>query len=148
MKVPVNLFISAIQEKKIYYFSTTKIDSTKPHYFICIKKTDNDVLIMSCCTSQFKTIENYVVSRQLPYETLVWISPADSSNPFTIDTYVNCNSPIPFTLDEFRAMYVADSITSSGEISLNHYSQILIGIHASTLIEPEIKEQIPNPNTL
>lgn len=148
MKIPVDLFVSAIEEKKIYYFSSTKINTNEPHYFICIKKTDNDVLIMSCCTSKFETVRKFVESRCLPFETLVWITPSDLNNPFTMDTYVNCNDTIPFTIEEFRIMYDSDSITSSGEISLNHYSQILTGIHKSPMIDDEIKELIPNPESL
>lgn len=146
MKLPTEMFLSAIDERKVYYFSTTKISSTEPHHFICIKRTDNDVLIMSCCTSQFDTVKKFVETRSLPTETLVWISPTDAVNPFSKDTYVNCNSSFTYTVDEFRTMYSSDSVSYSGEISEDHYLQILIGIHKSPLIDKETKELIPNPD--
>lgn len=148
MKLPINLFLAAIGERKVYYFSTTKINTAEPHYFICLKRTDNDLLIMSCCTSQFGTIKSFVETRGLPFETLVWISPKDIENPFTKDTYVNCNESKTFTLDEFKDMYNSDNISYSGEISENHYKQILIGIHSSTLIDEETKLIVPNPDTI
>ncbi len=147
MKLPADLFLSAIEERKIYYFSTTKINSEEPHHFVCIKRTDNDVLIMSCCTSQFETVKKFVETRSLPLETLVWITPSDTNNPFTKDTYVNCNNSHTFTVEEFRAMYSSDSVTYSGEVSEDHYLQILIGLHKSPLIDKETKELIPDPNS-
>ena len=53
-----------------------------------------------------------------------------------------------YTIEEFRIMYASDTVSASGEISLNHYSQILTGIRNSPMIDDEIKELIPNPDTL
>jgi hypothetical protein len=148
MKVPTQLFLSAIEERKVYYFSTTKINTEEPHHFICLKRTENDLLIMSCCTSQFNTVSRFVETRSLPYETLVWISSNDGDNPFTRDTYVNCNNSFTYTIDEFRSMYDSDSVSHSGEISENHYKQILIGIHISPLVDEETKVLIPLPDSI
>jgi hypothetical protein len=147
MKLPIELFLSSIDERKVYYFSTKKISTTDPHYFICIKRSDNDLLIMTCCTSQFETVKNLIETRDLPPETLVWITPADDKNPFSKDTYVNCNSFFTYTVDEFRSMYSTDSVSYSGEISKDHYLKILYGIHCSPLIDIETKEMIPDPET-
>ena len=145
MKVPTELFIKGITEKKVYYFSSTQINTDIPHYFICIKRTDEDVLILSCCTSQFDTVKSFVESRNLPFETLVYITPADEINPFDKQTFVNCNEYFEYSVDDFRSKYETDSISFSGAISDGHYEQILIGIHASPLIAPEVKELIPQP---
>lgn len=150
MKVPTDLFLSGISERKIYYFSTVKINSLQPHYFICIKRMNNDLLIMSCCTSQFETINRFITSRKLPKESLVWIEPDPQSvdNPFTKDTYVNCNSYLTYTLDEFKSMYESGTISYSGELSEDHYIQLLIGIHSSPLVDNETKETLPLPEHL
>ena len=143
MKVPTDLFLQGIEEKKVYYFSSTRLNTPEPHYYICIKRTDNDILILSCCTSQFDTLRQYVETKSLPFSTLVWVSSKDDSNPFSKETYVNCNEYHPYTLDEFKQMYDSDAIDFSGEISDCHYEQIIVGIHDSPLIEPEIKELLP-----
>jgi hypothetical protein len=143
IKVPTDHFLSAIQEKKVYYFSSIFLKTTEPHYFICIKRTEDEVLILTCCTSQRDTIQKFIEKKNLPFETMVWISPSDRENPFYTDTYVNCNSTFTYTVDEFRSMYDSDKIDFSGEISLNYYSQIITGIHKSPLVEAETKELIP-----
>ncbi len=147
MKLPTDYFISAIEDQKIYYFSSSKLNVTDPHYFICIKRTVNDILILSCCTSQFETVQNYVTTKKLPYETLVWINPdsSDLNNPFTKDTYINCNQFFTYTVEEFRNMYDSEQVSYSGILSDNHYVQILTGIHSSPLIDEETKEIIPSP---
>ena len=93
MKLPVELFLSSVEEKKVYYFASNKINSIEPHHYICIKRTDNDLLILSCCTSKFETIAKFVETRSLPPSTLVYIKPSNQ-NPFTLDTYINCNNTI------------------------------------------------------
>jgi len=149
MKLPTDLFLTSIDDKKVYYFSTNKYSIENPHYFICIKRSPDDILIMSCCTSQFDTVKKFIETRSLPPESLVWISPdsTSSDNPFNKDTYVNCNNCFTYTIDEFRTMYDNDSITLSGKISDNHYEQILIGIQKSPLVDNETKAIIPKPET-
>lgn len=146
MKVPSEVFISAISEKKVYYFSSTKLNTNVPHHYVCIKRSDDDILILTVCTSKLNTIQKFVDSRGLPYETLVWISPADKENPFTTDTYVNCNESFTYTVEEFKNRYDDESISHSGEISEAHYVQILTGLHSSPLIDGETKEAIPKPD--
>lgn len=146
MKVPIGLFLASIQEKKVFYFVSDQINSSEPHIYICLKRSANDVLIMACCTSQFETVRKFIEARKLPKETLVWISPRDPENPFSRDTYVNCNNCFTFTVAEFRQMYESDSISLSGEISEIHFEQILIGVHSSPLIEEETKDLLPKPN--
>lgn len=150
MKVPIESFISSIKERKVYYFSSDKINVDNPHYFICIKKTEQDILILTCCTSQFETIKRFVETRSLPYETLVWIKPneEDDDNPFIVDTYVNCNKVFEHTIEEFRNKYNSDLISFSGEISMNYYSQIVNGLNLSPLIEGEIKDCLPKIDDL
>jgi hypothetical protein len=142
MKVPVDLFLSAIEEKRVYYFSSAKINTTEPHHYICVKRTPDDLLIMSCCTSQEKTITRFLDKRGLSYQTIVYIKPA-ADNPFTMDTYINCNEFKEFSIAEFRALYQSEAIEHSGEISEVTYGQIIVGMHESPLIEDEIKEILP-----
>jgi len=137
------IFLQGIEDKKVYYFSSPKLNTPVPHYYICIKRTDNDVLILTCCTSQDDTIIKFINYNHLPYTTLVWVTAKDPSNPFTVETFVNCNQYHLYSVDEFKQMYNSNTIDFSGEISDVHYEQIVVGLHSSPLIEPEIKELIP-----
>lgn len=144
MDVPVKLFVSSVQDRNIYYFSSDQIKSTEPHYFICIHRTPDDVLLLSCCTSQFEKRKNFIELQGLPNETLVWIRPKDGDyNPFTKDTYVDCNNVYEYTLEEFAEMHKNGTISYTGELDQKYYSQIIIGIHKSPLVEEIKKEFIP-----
>lgn len=148
MKLPTDMFLKAIEEKKLYYFSSTQLNTDEPHHYVCIKKTDNDILLMTVCTSQYDTVKRFVETKKLPYETLVWITSNDTTNPFTKDTYVNCNKTFTFTMDEFKTMYEKDSVNYSGQIADVHYIQIVCGIIASPMIDDETKELLPDPDTI
>jgi len=143
LKFPVNLFLQGIQEKKVYYFSNKNINTYTPHYYICLKRTDDDLLILSCCTSQFETVKRFIELSDLPFETLVWIKPKDGENPFIKDRYVNCNQYFSYSIDQFKQMYEQDNISFSGEISDVHFEQIIIGIKISPLIDEDIKDLLP-----
>ncbi|MCC6691551.1 MAG: hypothetical protein IT235_08475 [Bacteroidia bacterium] len=143
MKIPTDLFLKGIRARKVYYFSNNKINTEIPHYYVCIKRTDADVLILSLCTSQFETIKRFVESRNLPFETLVFIAP-DIHNPFTKQTYVNCNEIHEFTVEELKEMYESEAVEFSGEISEGHYVQILLGLKASPMIDDETKDLLPD----
>ncbi|GAA0536060.1 hypothetical protein [Chitinophaga japonensis] len=144
MKIPFDLFLSAVRERKVYYFTTPKITTGVPHYFICIKKTDESLLVFTCCTSQFESRRRFIESRNLPNETLVYIKPNEDSSPFTKETFVDCNNCFIYTANEFKKMYDSSIIQYSGEISDIYYEQIIIGLRASPLIEEEIKAILPS----
>lgn len=145
IKLPKDMFLQAVAEGKVYYF-VNKVFGGEPHFHIVIKRTDIDVLIFTCCTSQFDTIRRHIEAKKLPNTTLVWISPSDSSNPFHKDTYVNCNSYSTCTIEEFGVMYENEKVDFSGEISDDHFQQILIGLHDSPQIDEETKDMLPKPS--
>lgn len=143
VKVPTSNFSDSIKEKKIYYFSSTYLNTNIPHYFICIKRNDNDILFLTCCTSKFDTVRKFIETRNLPNESLVFISPKNENNPFDVDTYINCNYVYTYTVEDFENMYELNSINYTGELTDGQYQQILTGIHSSPLVEVETKEEIP-----
>ncbi|MGZ5491850.1 MAG: hypothetical protein ACXWE6_14090 [Nitrososphaeraceae archaeon] len=145
LKIPTHLFVDGISERKVYYFSSTHLNNEVPHYFICIKRTDDNYLILTCCTSQFESRRRHIELQGLPYTTLVYITPNDSENPFDRDTYVDCNKAFTYSLSEFIEMYESDRVSYSGEVSEVHYEQILIGLHDSPEVEEELKDLLPQP---
>ncbi|MEY4541181.1 MAG: hypothetical protein RLZZ306_2938 [Bacteroidota bacterium] len=147
IKLPVDYFLTTIEERKVYYFTNQQLNTEVPHYHICIKRKSNDFLILSSCTSKFETVKRFIEMRKLPFETLVHLKPSDE-NGFTKDTYVNCNDYHIKSIDDFKKMYESDSIEFKGKISITHYEQILIGLHESPLIEEEMKEDIPRPEDI
>lgn len=139
MRLPLDLFVASIESRKIYLFSSEKINDPTSHYFVCIKRTNQDLIILSCCTSQYEKRKQFLDLQQLPYDTLVWISPKDDENPFSKDTFVDCNSLTTHTVKEFSEMYEAHKIDLKGELDENHFHQIINGLNVSPLIDEETK---------
>jgi hypothetical protein len=86
--------------------------------------------------------------KRFPHETIVFMSAADSANPFTKDTFINCNEYFPYSIDELWDMYNQTELTLKGDIPLDSYHQLVVGFHASPVIEFEIKDLLPDPDTL
>lgn len=147
MNLPSELFNSYIQPKSIYYFSTDKLNTPESHYFICITKNSVEMIILVCCTSQFKKRANFIESRNLPQTTLVWIEP-DSKNGLKMDSYVDCNGIFDFSTNELKSKFDNETLKYIGEISDDVYQQILIGLHDSTLITEAQKEYFPNKDSI
>ncbi|MGY3088211.1 hypothetical protein ACVWYF_001244 [Hymenobacter sp. UYAg731] len=141
MIVSDDLFLSGLVPGRIYYFVNPYISSDEPHYHICLKEIDGGVLLMSCCTSQFEKRSRYIKLSGLPTETLIWIKP-DTDNNLKKDTYVDCNEYFKFTKSYLLDKYNDGHIKPTGELKLDHYEQIILGMIDSPRIEEEIKDSI------
>jgi len=141
------IFAQGIREKEIFFFSSDRINTATPHFFVCIKRTDTEVLILSCCTSKPAASQRFISSRGLPPETLVHIpSQADDpSSPFPKDTYINCNGYIEHTVTELKSRFEEGRLTPAGSLPEKYYDLILKGLHISDQIDEHIKEILPNP---
>lgn len=147
MILPKLLFLNAAKEKEIFYFSTDKINSAQAHYFICIKKGLNEIMLFTCCTTQKEKRERYLQLKNYPLTTLVYIQPS-STNGLKEDTWVDCNSFFSFTSEEFTNLCTSNKIEFKGEVSDIYYEQILVGLHASPAIEESAKMSFPNTDNI
>ncbi len=139
MKLPIDFFLQHINSKKVYYFSSKKINTAIPHYFVCVLKNNDDTIILVCCTSDKEDKRKKRIELLGLHNTLVWISP-DNENGLIKDTFVDCNSYFIYTKDEFKTMYENNLLDYKGEISENHYEQIINGLLNSPTIPNEFKE--------
>jgi hypothetical protein len=141
MKLPISLFAESIEEKKIYFFKHN-LFGVKDHMHICLKKPNGNILYFVCCTTKHKTIEKYINLRGFSYSTIVSI-PKDDKNCFKEDsTYINCNTVHEGDLRKFLKSYNNEEVKLIGEISDNHFYQILNGINDSRTVPNEIKKAI------
>ena len=142
MKLPYPLFKQSIQEKKIYIFRKNSPFGIDGHLHICLKKPDGDILYFVCCTTKYKTIEKYLQRKNIDYSTIVHIA-KDPFNCFDDDdTYINCNSVHVGNLKTFFKAYSNNIVDFVGEISDNHFCQILTGINKSPIVPNEIKKSV------
>ena len=141
MKLPIDFFLKGINEKKVYYFSSSKLNTTVPHYFICILKGEKDTLLMVCCTSDKNDKRKRRIEMLGLHSTLVWIKP-DDNNGFTKDTFVDCNSVFEYSVRDFKTMYEQELLEYKGEVADSHYEQVINGLLESPNITDDIKELI------
>ena len=110
-------FGSSIGKGRIYYFKSSQlVSTTQPHYFIVIANPSDDLIIFTCCTSQFVKRAKFIELNNIPLSTLVWIKPNDE-NGLKIDTYVDCNSFFKYSKAELIQMYEANRIEFIGSIT-------------------------------
>ena len=146
MILPHSLYTSTVAEKDIFYFVTDKINSSEPHYFICIKKTNNQILLFTCCTTKGGKRESHLLKTNGSLETIVYIRPGHQGNKLTQESYVDCNNYQEFTIDEFKSICDSGKIQYKGTLSDDYYIQILIGLHKSDNISDETKDILPKPD--
>lgn len=142
-------FENEIKLRKIFYFSCPELNTDVPHYFICFSIHPVGVVNLSCCTSQFETVKKLIERGRLPYETLVYIPKEFHDNPFTLDTYVNCNEFFSYYVHELWDMYNKGELKLIDELlPLESFVQMIIGFNSSDLIEQELKDSLPNQEEL
>ena len=127
----------------MYKFSSTRLNTIVPHFFVCVTTKDNKVFLFTCCTSQFKKQQLYIERRNdIPNSTLVWIKAPNKLNDLYKDTYVNCNDNFMYSFDELGKLYEAGKISLEGKISEAEWQQIINGLLESPFTEDEIKELV------
>lgn len=142
MQIPSKIFLQSIEEKKVYFFSTKLDIPTNNHRHICITKTEDNNIIFTCTTTQEETLNKFLAKKGIPSSTVVYIP--QELPCFTKNTFVNCNNIVSISEHEFALAYDKGYIEYKGEISDNHYKQIINGIKDSPLVEEELKEILPN----
>jgi hypothetical protein len=139
MKLPIDFFLKGIDEKKVYYFSSTKLNTDKPHYFICVLKSEQNTLILVCGTSDRQDKRKKRIEMLGLHSTLVWITP-NETNGLVKDTFVDCNTYFEYSVADFKTMYEQDILEYKGEISEGHYEQIIGGLLDSPTIPEDLKQ--------
>jgi hypothetical protein len=134
--LPNDLINSVIKDGSVFKFSTNKINTTEPHYFIVISNIDNKIIALSCCTSQYDTIQKYLKKNNYSQKILVDID-YNNYNFLKKPTFINCNTKIEFNYIDFVKKHLKDK---KGEINQDDYTKIVEDILISPDIEEEFKD--------
>ena len=139
------IYFDSAESRDIFYFKNHQISSVEPHYHVCVAKRDGGIIILTICTSQEKTIKNYVkYNDSVDESTIVWIKEGESADhPFTKETFINCNNIFEYTKEEFNELKSKGLIKSAGKLSEGKYQSMLEGLHLSNILSGEQKEAIP-----
>lgn len=134
MDLPSNLINSVITDGSVFKFSTTNLPI--PHYYIVISNIDNKIIALSCCTTQYDTIQKYLKKNNYSEKILVDID-YNNYNFLKKATFINCNTKIEFEYNDFVKKHLKDQ---KGEINYEDYKKIIEGILISPDIEEEFKD--------
>ena len=147
MQLPVSFFINSISQKDIFYFSSTLLHTSEPHYFICIKKGINDVLLFCVSSTQKDKILQRIKVSGFRSETMVHIKPnaEDSESPFPDNSYIDCNHVFPYTTQDFKKMYEDGRIKVINQLPVKYFEEIINGVCLSDNVDLEIIESLNNP---
>jgi hypothetical protein len=113
-------FGSSVEKGKIYYFKSSKlVSTTQAHFFIVIANPSDDLIIFTCCTSQFEKRARFIELKS--------------------DSYVDCNRYFQYSKAELIQMYELNRIEFIGYVQDSKLEEIRQGIIDSPLIVNEIK---------
>ena len=133
-------FYNSVELGNIYLLQKHKLrTTTEPHLFIVVGKNDEEVVLFSCCTSQFEKRRKHIELAGLPETTLVYIKP-DAYNHFDKNTYVDCNQVIPYTVDDLYALRIIGDLGQVGVLRKGKMEEIRTGINDSPNVEGEYKD--------
>jgi hypothetical protein len=147
MELPPALFNLTIRAKKIFCFSSEeRIKTAVPHYFVCLERTADEVLLMVVCTSKIEKQIKFIENLGFPYETLVFIKGNDIDDKTLLDkeTCINCNTVFSVPISELEVKYYSgETMQDKGLITDGLYNELLIGVQKSRRIERDIKKLLP-----
>jgi len=142
ISLPKEVFKSGLAAGNIYLIEKHKLKNTPlPHLFIVAGMNDDEVVLFSCCTTQFEKRRRFIELNGLPLSTLVYIKP-DNVNKLNKPTYVDCNKLHPYTIDELHKLSNDDNMSLIGYLNNGKIEEIKTGINDSPNVEGEYKDII------
>lgn len=138
MQLPTELLDAQIMPGSVYYYSAPEYIITKvPHYFVCVSRSAQNAVFMVCCTTKINTVKKHIENNGFDYATMATIKPSQL-NGLKEETYINCNTihekPITWLIEKA----IAGEMSLKGQLEVEHYEQVLIGITKSELAEQEL----------
>ncbi|MGY6648036.1 hypothetical protein [Wenyingzhuangia sp. IMCC45574] len=140
MELPSCLSSILVKEKKVFYFVSEQINKV-PHNFVVLKNIDNSLLFFSCCTSQYDTVYKYVMRNGYDEKTIAHLDYKTHSF-LTKPTFINCNSKVEYSYNDFMSLYNKGRIKYKGEVNDDEYERIVEGILLSEEIEEDFKNYL------
>jgi hypothetical protein len=135
-----NAFVCEIGD--VFYLKTDKINSPLPHYFICVAKSADEILFLSCVTSQGEKQRAFILKEGLPSNGLVVIEPSPD-NDFTKTSFVACYNPLTeIPLEWLKAEVEAGKATRKQSLNEAKLKEIATELARSTRLPVSIQRLI------
>lgn len=145
MDVPPDVRIKVtIQTGAVYYFASSQITSEEPHYCVVLNNTPNgdDSIVLAVASSQVDKRKAFVISRNLPQDTLVEVLPSESPI-FTKHTVFDCNSVIQEPMEVLIEKLSCGELKIKSQLPDSILQNILTGVQSSPMVEKRIKKMLP-----
>ena len=143
--IPFSVYSSTFSIGSIHKFKSPKIlNSPDAHCFILVgicPEAKN--YIFHVFTSKLEKKIAFIKQRKLDYSTLVPVKPDGKNRMWHQDNCVNCNDPLPHTINELEGIYNSTGIEPWGQIEDSHLEQVYIGTHKSPMVDGWIKDIVP-----
>lgn len=141
MDIPASVAGSIVSEGEIFIFSKDCPVGIPEHRHVCIKHHEKYILL-STCSSRTATSYRLAVLRNWDLDTFPEFLP-DVKNKFTKPTYINCNTVIELTEEEFGRLIKERKIfrdKRGGVIDEEGMCLIADGILKSTEVDERIRD--------
>lgn len=103
-------FINHIEIWSVFYFSTSEVSKTTPHYFVVINKdiSTSPVLVLPVATSQIEKRKRYyeLQSHFLDLSSLVFVQPEETNKILEKESVFDCNQVKIKTIEELYEKYL------------------------------------------
>jgi len=137
-------FREALIHGAVLYFPCPKyLDILDPHYFVIIT-LGHPHYYLCCSTSRIETVENLIARFKYTHETFVWADPRDTTNPFVVDSYLNCNEFFHFTFQELWDIHEEGIMVVHSKLSDETYHQMVNGYKSSITIDEDFQDLLPS----
>lgn len=126
----------SLESGALYYYSDPFIANGIRHFFLCIHKTNEESIIMSCCTTQESNRRRFIEKNGFDNRTLVPIS-IGSTQLTSPTTFIDCNGPIVYTFEELDLIrkHNKNKIEYKGKITKTEFLAVVNGIILSTTVD-------------
>lgn len=140
--IPGRMVLQNMKEGDVYFFDKNSSLGVPNHLHVCVVKgSEKEPLIFACCTSQEGTMNKLIKKQNLSSDTIIYMN--KDSYPFlTDDTFVNCNSLFPISMDSFVKDWNDGHLEKRDSLGIGHFDQIVNGVLKSVLVEEEYKDMI------
>lgn len=141
MDIPAFIAGLIVSEGEIFYFSKDCPVGIPDHMHVCIKHHDK-YLLFSTCSSKTATAYRLALIRKWDMDTFPEFIP-NGINHFTKSTYINCNTVIELTEEEFGQLIKDKKIKRDkcgGVIDEDGMRLIADGVRKSTEVDDRIRD--------
>ena len=134
MLPPDFVITSTLKVGVVYKIIAPELISTdEAHFFVVVAINDSDNYML-LSTTQLHSKIKYLSKRGYDLNTLALIQP-NKENGLKKDSYFNCNDTYIITRDQLVEKVKENSLSISGNISLDEYEKLVYSINLSEVID-------------